>query len=39
MLKNVVGKSLLDDGGLVRHVNTIQEFTDILVPYSANTLD
>lgn len=32
-------KLLLCNGCLVRHVDTVQEFTDILVPYAADTLD
>ena len=31
--------SLLNDGGLVGNVDTVQEFTDILVPYPANTVN
>lgn len=40
MLMKVEEKqSLLNDGGLVGHIDTVQEFTDILVPYPADTLD
>jgi len=28
-----------DYGPLLRHVDTVQEFTDILVPYTTDTLD
>ena len=31
--------SLLLDRALLGHVDTVQEFTDILVPYTAETLD
>ena len=31
--------SLLVDRALLRHVDTVQELTDILVPYTADTLD
>ena len=31
--------SLLLDRALVRHVDTVQELTDILVPYAADALD
>lgn len=31
--------SLLIDRALLRHVDTVQELTDILVPYAADTLD
>jgi hypothetical protein len=32
-------QSLLDDRCTVRDVDTVKEFTDILVPYAADTLD
>lgn len=37
--KEVSIKLLLCDSRLLRHVDTVQEFTDILVPYPADTLD
>lgn len=36
-----ITRSLLVGGNraLVRHIDTIQEFTDVLVPYSTDTVD